>query len=87
MLTFLEGGIVKTISGCPSEFFSAPNALSFARAFPRAFATGFFFGFGATLMNFAGGDINAQSDPGDKDPSAPPSTVVASSSTIDDERT
>lgn len=43
ILTFLEGGIINVVSGSVKYSFSAPNALSLKRVFPRAFEVVYFF--------------------------------------------
>ena len=54
----------------------APTALSFAIVLPRAFEAGHFLVVVLVLRAFAGGEIKAQSEPGDVDP--PTSASVAS---------
>ena len=80
LLAFWVVAIGNVISGSFIESFCASNGISFAIVFLRALEGVLFFDFGPTAMAFIEGGPNAQSEPGDMDPSAVSSTVVASSS-------
>ena len=85
-LTFLKVTRGNVSSGSFEWSFCTSNAVRFAIVFPRALGVVLFFVFGAPIMALFMGGVNAQSELGDRDPSALSSTVVASSSD-DDNRT
>lgn len=68
LLTFFEGGTVSVVLAPAKSSLLVATALSFAITFLRAFENGLFLDVFAVLRAFAGGDIKAQSEPGDVDP-------------------
>jgi hypothetical protein len=67
LFAFFAGRAVNAVAVPVGSSLSAHASLSFAIAFPRAFAATLFLSVVAGLGAFAGGDIKAQSEPGDVD--------------------
>lgn len=82
LLTFFRGGTLSVVPALANSSLLAPPALSFAITLPRAFEVCRFLDVVQVLKAFTGGEIKAQSDPGDVDP--PSSSSAGAASTLRD---
>jgi hypothetical protein len=77
LLTFFAGRAVNALPVPVGSSSPALVPLSFAIAFPHAFAAALFLGVVEGFGAFRGSEISAQSEPGDVDPPAPSSAIAA----------
>jgi hypothetical protein len=75
---FFRGKGGQCAGGSGGLLVAGARFLSFAMAFPRAFAAALFLGVVVGFGAFRGGEISAQSEPGDVDPPARSSAMDAS---------